>query len=81
MGVSVYKVITFTAEYMFRDRLEGCPSNSVDLVGITLQEKWTYGGNDKGMPSGHLAPACRAVRPQGTSESINPTPSREEIRS
>jgi hypothetical protein len=76
----VYIVITFPAEYMFKDRLEGRLSNSVDPVGITLQEM-NLRGNDKGMPTGHLAPAGRAVRPEGTSASINPPPSREETRS
>jgi hypothetical protein len=57
-------MIPFPAEYMLKDRPEERLSNSVDPVGIILQEV-DLRGIDNGMPSGHFASTGRAVRPQG----------------
>jgi hypothetical protein len=77
-GGIVDVMITFPAEYIFKGGPEGRLSNSVDPVGMQAMDLL---GNDKGMPSGHLASTGRAVRPQGTTAPINPPASREETPS
>jgi hypothetical protein len=73
-------MITFPAEYIFKELPEGRLSNSVDPVGIALQAMDLL-GNDKGMPPGRLASTGRVVRPEGTTAPIKPPASREETPS